>query len=83
MHEVDNIIYSFGGHNLTKKTNPPPPSTPPKKKKKKKKKRKKPVIHLGCHLHALFSVGCHGFEFLKFHSVTDDDIMTTGSFKGK
>ena len=53
------------------------------KKKKKKKKRKKPVIHLGCHLHALFSVGCHGFEFLKFHSVTDDDIMTTGSFKGK
>ena len=82
MHEVDNIIYSFGGHKLSKQTIPPhPPHT--HKKKKKKKKRKKPVIHLGCHLHALFSVECHGFEFLKFHSVTDDDIMTTGSFKGK
>ena len=23
-----------------------------------------------------FSVECHGFKFLKFHSVTDDDIMT-------
>ena len=60
-----------------------PPHPPHTHKKKKKKKRKKPVIHLGCHLHALFSVECHGFEFLKFHSVTDDDIMTTGSFKGK
>ena len=82
MHEVDSIIYSFGGHKLSKQTIPPSPSTHTKKKKKKKK-RKKHVIHLGCHLHALFSVGCHGFEFLKFHSVTDDDIMTTGSFKGK
>ena len=39
MHEVDNIIYSFGGHKLSKQTIPPPP-TPQTKKKKKKKKGK-------------------------------------------
>ena len=39
MHEVDNIIYSFGGHKLSKQTIPPhPPHTQKKKKKKKKGK---------------------------------------------
>ena len=43
------IIYSFGGHKLSKQAIPPTPST----HKKKKKNWKKPVIHLGCHLRAL------------------------------
>ena len=43
------IIYSFGGHKLSKQAIPPTPST----HTKKKKNWKKPLIHLGCHLRAL------------------------------
>ena len=42
MHEVDSIIYSFGGHKLSKQTIPP---SPPKKKKKKKKKKKEKTCY--------------------------------------
>ena len=60
------IIYSFGGYKLSKQTIPPPSLCTHKRKK-------------NCML--WFSVECHDFKFLKFHSVTDHDIMTTKNKK--
>ena len=72
------IIYSFGGYKLSKQTIPPTPSTHTKKRKKTGKNLLFTQV-VTCVL--WFSVECYGFKFLKFHSVTDDDILNDSKNK--
>ena len=72
------IIYSFGGYKLSKQTIPPHTLHTHKKRKKTGKNLLFTQV-VTCVL--WFSVEFHGFKFLKFHSVTDDDIMTVKSKK--
>ena len=65
VHEVDYHLLIWRLQII--KTNNSPPSLCTHKRKK------------NCML--WFSVECHGFKFLKFHSVTDHDIMTTKNKK--